>query len=105
MIMWISVAVIGVGTYLTRLSFIAFFGEREMPVWMELPLRYVAPAVLGAIVLPAIVQPDGAVQLFPTVNPRFLAGVIAALVAYKWRNVSLVVAVGMGSLWLLDWLF
>jgi branched-subunit amino acid transport protein len=38
------------------------------------------------------------------VNPRFLAGVIAALVAYKWRNVSLVVAVGMGSLWLLDWL-
>jgi len=103
--MWIAVGVIGVGTYVTRLSFIAFFGEREMPVWLELPLRYVAPAVLGAIVLPAVVRPEGAVALLPTVNPRFLAGAIAAFVAYKWRNVSLVVAVGMGSLWLLDWLF
>jgi branched-subunit amino acid transport protein len=105
MTMWISVAVIGAGTYLTRLSFIGFFGEREMPRWMELPLRYVAPAVLGAIVLPAIVQPEGVIELLPAVNPRFLAGVIAAVVAYKWRSVSLVVAVGMGSLWLLEWVF
>jgi branched-subunit amino acid transport protein len=103
--MWISVIVIGVGTYLIRLSFIGFFGERKVPVWMELPLRYVAPAVLGAIILPAIVQPDGVIELLPTANPRFLAGVIAAVVAYRWRNVTLVVAVGMGSLWLLDWLF
>lgn len=102
--MWISVTVIGAGTYLIRLSFIAFFGEREMPVWMELPLRYVAPAVLGAIVLPAVVRPEGAVALLPAANPRFLAGMVAAVVAYKWRNVSLVVVVGMGTLWLLDWL-
>jgi branched chain amino acid efflux pump len=105
MTMWLSVVVIGVGTYLTRLSFIGFFGERDMPVWMELPLRYVAPAVLGAIVVPAVVQPDGVMEFLPTVNPRFLAGLVAAAVAYKWRNVSLVIAVGMGSLWLLDWLF
>ena len=103
--MWISVVIIGVGTYLTRLSFIAVFGERDMPVWMERPLRYVAPAVMGAIVLPAVVQPDGVIELLPAVNPRFLASVVAAAVAYKWRNVSLVIAVGMGSLWLLDWLF
>ena len=103
--MWLSVAVIGIGTYLTRLSFIGAFGERQMPVWMERPLRYVAAAVMGAIVLPAVVQPDGAFELLPTVNPRALAGVIAAAVAYKWRNVSVVIVVGMGSLWILDWLF
>lgn len=105
MTMWISVVVIGVGTYLTRLSFIGFFGERQMPAWMELPLRYVAPAVLGAIVLPAIVRPNGPLEFLPSVNPRFLAGLVAVFVAYKWRNVSLVVAAGMGSLWLIDWLF
>ena len=105
MTMWISVVVIGVGTYLTRLSFIGVFGDREMPVWMESPLRYVAPAVLGAIVLPAVVQPNGVIEFLPSVNPRFLAGAVAAVVAYKWRNVSLVIAVGMASLWLLDWLF
>lgn len=105
MTMWLSVVVIGVGTYLTRLSFIGVFGDREMPVWMEQPLRYVAPAVLSAIVLPAAVRPEGTLDLLPTTNPRALAAVIAAAVAYRWRNVSLVVVVGMGSLWLLDWLF
>lgn len=103
--MWLAVIAIGVGTYLTRLSFIGAFGERAMPRWMEPPLRFVAPAVLGAIVLPAVVQPDGVLELLPSVNPRFFAAVIAAAVAFKWRNVSLVIAVGMGSLWVLDWLF
>jgi len=102
---WVAVVIIGVGTYLTRLSFIGAFGEREMPAWMEQPLRFVAPAVMGAIVLPEVVQPDGSLELLPSVNPRFLAAVFAAAVAYRWRNVSLVIAVGMGSLWLLEWLF
>ncbi|MFW2381186.1 MAG: AzlD domain-containing protein [Acidimicrobiales bacterium] len=100
--MWGAVVIIGLGTYLTRLSFIGAFGEREMPPWMEVPLRYVAPAVLGAIVLPAVLMPDGVVEFAPTANPRFLAAVIAGAVAYKWRNVSLVIAVGMASLWILD---
>ncbi|MCP3993538.1 MAG: AzlD domain-containing protein [bacterium] len=101
---WVAVVVIGLGTYLTRLSFIGAFGERKMPMWLEQPLRFVAPAVMGAIVLPAVVQPEGVIELLPTINPRFFAAVIAAAVAHKWRNVSLVIAVGMGSLWLLDWL-
>ena len=105
MTMWLSVIAIGMGTYLTRLSFIGAFGERALPAWMELPLRFVAPAVLGAIVLPAVVQPDGVIELLPAANPRFLAAVVAAAVAYKWRNVSVVIGVGMASLWLLDWLF
>ncbi len=102
---WVAVVVIGLGTYLTRLSFIGAFGERKMPMWLEQPLRFVAPAVMGAIVLPAVVQPEGVIELLPTINPRFFAAVIAAAVAYKWRSVSLVIAAGMGSLWLLDWLF
>lgn len=102
--MWGAVVAIGLGTYLTRLSFIGAFGERAMPVWLERPLRYVAPSVLAAIVLPAVVMPDGVVELLPAANPRFLAAVIAGAVAVKWRNVSLVIAVGMASLWLLDWL-
>jgi branched-subunit amino acid transport protein len=102
--MWAAVVTIGVGTYLTRLSFIGAFGERDMPVWLERPLRYVAPAVLGAIVLPAVVMPDGVVDLFPASNPRFLAAVVAGAVAVKWRNVSLVIGIGMASLWILDWL-
>ncbi len=102
---WVAVIIIGLGTYFTRLSFIGAFANREMPGWMERPLRFVAPAVMGAIVLPAVVRPDGALELLPAANPRFLAAVIATAVAYKWRNVSAVIVVGMGSLWLIDWLF
>lgn len=100
--MWGVVIVIGIGTYVTRLSFIGVFGERSMPAWLERPLRYVAPAVLGAIVLPAVIMPDGVVDFLPTTNPRFLAGLIAMAVAIRFRNVSIVIAVGMGALWILD---
>jgi branched-subunit amino acid transport protein len=103
--MWVAVVAIGVGTYLTRLSFIGAFGEREMPAWLERPLRFVAPAVLGAIVLPAIVRPEGSIDLIPASNPRFIAGVLAALAAYRWRNVSVVIVVGMVALWVIDGLF
>lgn len=100
--MWGAVIVIGIGTYLTRLSFIGAFGEREMPTWLERPLRYVAPAVLGAIVLPAVVMPDGVIDFAPSSNPRFLAGVIAAAVAIRFRNITVVIIVGMAALWTLD---
>lgn len=100
--MWGAVIAIGIGTYLTRLSFIGAFGEREMPAWLERPLRYVAPAVLGAIVLPAVVMPDGVIDFNPSSNPRFVAGVIAAAVAIRFRNITVVIAVGMAALWLLD---
>ena len=100
--MWAAVVVIGIGTYLTRLSFIGAFGEREMPAWLERPLRYVAPAVLGAIVLPAVVMPSGVIDFAPSSNPRFVAGLVAMAVAIRFRNVTLVIAVGMGALWILD---
>jgi branched-subunit amino acid transport protein len=100
--MWGAVIAIGVGTYLTRLSFIGAFGERQMPAWLERPLRYVAPAVLGAIVLPAVVMPEGAVDFSPASNPRFVAGIIAAAIAIRFRNMTVVIAVGMAALWILD---
>jgi len=103
--MWAAVFVIGIGTYLTRLSFIGAFGEREMPAWLERPLRYVAPAVLGAIVLPAVVMPNGVVDFAPSSNPRFVAGLVAMAVAIRFRNVTFVIAVGMGALWTLDAVF
>ena len=100
--MWGAVVAIGIGTYLTRLSFIGAFGERQMPAWLQRPLQYVAPAVLGAIVLPAIVMPEGVIDFSPVTNPRFVAGLIAMAVAIRFRNVSVVIAVGMAALWILD---
>jgi branched-subunit amino acid transport protein len=98
------VVLIGAGTYLTRLSFVAAFARSGVPGWMQAPLRYVAPAVLAAIVAPAVIAPIGAVDV-TAANPRFLAGVIALLVAIRTKSVSWTIITGMAALWLLQALF
>lgn len=99
---WVIVVVIGVGTYLLRLSFIGVLGTRPMPVWAEQPLRYVAPAVLAALVVPAVVLSDGSADITPLGNPRFVAAIVAALIAWRLKSVAGVIVGGMGVLWILQ---
>ena len=98
------VLVIGLGTYVIRLSFIGIVGARPVPEWAAAPLRYVAPAVLAALIAPAVMLNGGALDLSPVSNPRFLAAVLAGLAVWRLGNVIWAVIVGMGSLWLLQWL-
>lgn len=101
---WVTVAIIGVGTYLTRLSFVGALGQRTLPTWAERPLKYVAPAVLAALMLPAVLLRDGSVDVLPASNPRLLAAVVAAIVVLRFKSVSWAIVVGMSTLWLLQWL-
>lgn len=89
---------IGLGTYLTRLSFVAVFGRYGVPEWLQTPLRYVAPAILAAIVAPAVVSPGGVVDL-STANPKFAAGIVALLVALRTKSVLWTIVAGMAALW------
>lgn len=100
---WLVIVIIGLGTYLIRVSFIAAFGHYGVPTWLEAPLRYVAPAVIAAIVLPLLVAPDGSVD-FSVDNVRWLAGLVAIATAVKTRSLSLTIVVGMVALWILQWL-
>ena len=91
----------GALTYLTRLSFIALLGRFELPPLAARALRFVPPAVLSAIIFPELVLRGGELQLTWR-NARLLAGVVAALVAWRTRNVFLTIAVGMVALWALQ---
>lgn len=93
---------IGVGTYLLRLSFIGIIGGRTMPEWAMIPLRFVAPAVLAALVAPAVLLRDGSIDLLPATNPRALAALVALLIAWKTKNVVAVIVAGMAAVWLLQ---
>lgn len=98
----IVVVVIGIGSYLFRLSFIgALGGSRSLPPALQRALDFIAPAVLAALVLPALVRPEGTVDLTPG-NLRLIAGILAALVAWKTRDVLLTTGVGLGALWILQ---
>ncbi len=65
-------------------------------------MRYVAPAVLAALVVPAVALSNGSVDVTPLGNPRFVAAVAAAIVAWRLRSVAGVIVVGMSVLWILQ---
>jgi branched-subunit amino acid transport protein len=95
---WPALVAAGLVTYLTRLSFIALLGRFELPPLAARALRFVPPAVLSAIILPELVLKGGELDL-GWHNARLLAGAVAALVAWRTRNVLLTIAVGMAALW------
>lgn len=96
---------IGLGTYLLRLSFIGIVGDRVMPEWALVPLRFVAPAVLAALIAPAVLLNDGALDVSPASNPRAIAALVALLLAWKTRSVPVVIAAGLITVWVLQALF
>lgn len=93
---------IGIGTYLIRLSFIGIVGNRTMPDWALVALRFVAPAVLAALVAPAVLLHEGVLTVAPATNPRAIAALVALLIAWKTKNIAVVIAAGMVTVWALQ---
>ena len=99
---WLPVlAVAGLVTFGIRLSFIALLGRVEVPPLLTRALRFVPAAVLSAIIVPELVVRGGAPDLSP-LNPRLLAGLLAAAVAWRTRSVVVTIAAGMVALWVLQ---
>ena len=91
---WVTILASGAGTYAMRASFLAFAHRMAtVPPAVARVLRQIPPAALAAIILPALVRPETRLDLF---QPRLLAGVLAALVAWRTRNVGLTLIVGIG---------
>jgi branched-subunit amino acid transport protein len=75
-----------------------------MPPLLARALRHVPAAMLTAIVVPAIVFAAPGVLAFGAGNVKLIAALVAGVVAWRWRNTLLTIAVGMAALWLLQWL-
>jgi branched-subunit amino acid transport protein len=98
MILWLTMLGMGAITYGIRLSFILLWGKIALPPAVQRSLRFVPVAVLSAIIFPEILRHGGAWNISP-LNPRLLAGVIAALIAWRTRSAVLTIVVGMVALW------
>ncbi len=98
---WLLLIICGIFTYLIRLSFIAFFSGREIPVWLSRSLRFIPPAVLSVIIFQGLFYPANQLDVSLS-NTRLLAGLIAVLVAWKSRNALLTILVGMLALVVLN---
>ena len=99
---WAIVCAGGAVTLLARASFIVLPPEIRVPEWLQRGLKYVAAAVLPALVLPDVLFRD--VPTGEVINVfRVIAALLAILVAWKTRNIFATLGVGMVALWLLQY--
>ncbi len=89
-------------TLAQRASFIVLGDRVTMPPLLRRALAYVPAAVLAAIVTPALFRESG-VGVGP-VDVRLLAGLVAALVAWRTKSIIATFATGMVALWTLTYL-
>jgi branched-subunit amino acid transport protein len=100
--LWLTILACGIVTFLMRMSFIAIHGRVTMPLWFTRALTFVPVAVLSAMTLPEILIQNNAVN-FALRNPKFLAAILAVIVAWRTRNVLATIAVGMAVLWTIQY--
>jgi branched-subunit amino acid transport protein len=101
MTMWAVVILAGIATFAMRFFFIALFKKIAVPPTLERGLRYVAPAVLAAITLPAIIAPG---HVWDPVNPFLPAAIIGGAAAWRTKSIGAAIAVGLPVMWLITWI-
>jgi branched-subunit amino acid transport protein len=99
--LWLTIAGAGAVTFALRLSFIALLGRMETPLFLGRALRFVPAAVLTAVVIPLLFYDNGALEV-SLGNERLLAGLVAALIAWRSRSVPFTLGGGMATLWALQ---
>lgn len=95
---FLATVIVGVGTYLSRSIFILALARRRIPDSVLVALQFVAPAVLGALIVALLIDESGAVAVGV---PEVAALAVGALVTYKTRNHILTLVLGMSVFWLL----
>ena len=100
MTMWVVVITAGIATFAMRFVFIGLFGRIEVPLPLERALRYVAPAVLAALTLPAVLAPGGTIDLWNAFVPAAIVGGIAA---WATKSIGAAILIGLPALWLVQW--
>jgi len=101
MTLWLIILGMVAVTFTVRLSVIALLGDTRLPDGVNRALRFVPPAALSAIVFPAVFMPGGSLDVSPD-NTRLLAGVVAALVAWRTKSALLAIGIGMVLRWVLE---
>lgn len=95
---FIATLVVGIGTYLSRSIFILALAKKRIPDSVLLSLQFVAPAVLGALVVALLIGEDGSVALGVA---EVAALAVGAFTAYRTRNHILTLVVGMTVFWVM----
>lgn len=97
---WTVIALLGIGTFLIRFSFLGLIGGKAMPPWVLRHLRYTAVAVLPGLVAPLVLWPAATGG---DIDPARMAAAIATVAIGLWRR-SVLIAMIAGIVVLYAWL-
>jgi branched-subunit amino acid transport protein len=97
----LAILLTGLGTYLSRALFIVALARRRFPPLALRALEYVAPAVMGALIVTLLTSPEGEVMIG---WPEFIGLASAAIVVRLTRNHVWTLLAALGSFWLTSWL-
>lgn len=94
---WILIAGLAASSFGARGSFILFFARVEMPRTVRAALRFVPPAVFTALCVPELAFGGGTLRIALD-NPKLLAALVAAPVAWRTRSTTATILAGMAVL-------
>ena len=94
---WLVLLAVGVGTYLMRVAFLV--SQRGAPpATVQRALPFVGPAVLGAMVVPALILPGGSLSMRETV-PALVAAAASGLILWRFASMPLALLGGLLAAW------
>lgn len=94
---WLVIVGVGLVSLLLRSSFLVILRGRHLPERVTSSLGLVPAAVLAALIAPDLLLSPSTGTL-DLLSPRLLAGLIAALVAWRTRSVLWTLVAGLGLL-------
>lgn len=90
-------------TFSIRYSMLVVAGRVKFPAWLVSALSYVPPAVLTALIVPAVLIPGGDGIVLSYRNAYLIGALVAAGVSWFSRNLLLTILLGMLAFWGWQW--
>ena len=86
-------------TFGIRYALFAVADRIRMAPWLESALKFIPPAVLTAITVPAVLLPDGQLDVSPS-NPYLVAALVTTAAGIWTRRLLATIAIGLAAFFL-----
>lgn len=101
---WLVMTIAGLFTFTSRFIMLSNVVGKRPPQWLVDALEFVPIAVLTAIIVPAVLIDPASQTIALFDNPRLYAAILAIVTALITRQAITTIAVGLGALWLVQWI-
>ena len=96
----LTILCMAAATYFTRFASPLLLDRTGVPRWMVRLLKHMPTAMLAALIAPALLAPQGYLQIGPG-NHYLLAGAVAAFMAWRRQPPAVTMGSGMAVMLLL----